>query len=119
MKIDTVIYDESPFEKSRSYHTLVKTRDVVHITNLDRRKLQEEKGTDVNPYYSQDGYDDVRAPLPPGGIVDWIRGLLFLFTVSLSQLSDFNTDPVNFGQKMINKPSILPLFLDLYGWNCC
>ena len=44
----------------------------------------------VNPYYSQDGYDDVRAPLPPGGIVDWIRGLLFLFTVSLSQLSDFN-----------------------------
>ena len=94
MKIDTVIYDESPFEKSRSYHTLVKTRDVVHITNLDRRKLQEEKGTDVNPYYSQDGYDDVRAPLPPGGIVDWIRGLLFLFTVSLSQLSDFNTSLV-------------------------
>ena len=63
---------------------------MVNITNIDKQELQEEKGTDVNPYYSQDDYDDVRDPLPPGGIVYWIRLLLFLFTVSLSQLSDFN-----------------------------
>ena len=35
-------------------------------------------------------YEDVRDPLPPGGIVDCIQGLLFLFTVHLSQLSHFN-----------------------------
>ena len=62
----------------------------------NHQKVQEEKGTDVNPFYSQDDYEDVRDPLPPGGIVDCIQGLLFLFTVHLSQLSHFNRGQYRF-----------------------